>query len=1148
MRCSKCGSDNREGRKFCANCGAALSVTCPKCGASNQPGEKFCGECGTAIGASSPRDPSNTQTTSVHLAAAIPATDLIDGERKMVTALFADIKGSMELMEDLDPEEARAIVDPALQLMIDTIDRYGGYVVQSTGDGIFALFGAPVAYEDHPQRALYAALRLQDGIRSYSGKLVADGGTPLEARVGVNTGEVVVRTLTSAAGRAEYTPIGHTANLAARMQVIAPSGSIAITEQTRRLVEGYFQLKARGPTRVKGLSEPVEVYEVTGLGPLRTRLQRAAVRGLTKFVGREREIEALKHAAALVRAGRGQVVAAMAEPGVGKSRLFHEFKLISQSGWLTLEAFSVSHGKATAYLPVIDLLHEYFAIEPVDNTRTRREKVGGKVLMLDRSLEDTLPYLLALLGLSEGDDSLAQMDPQIRRRRTGETIKRILLRESINQPLMVIFEDLHWIDPETQALLNLLVDAINNARMLLLVNYRPEYRHEWGSRTHYTQLRLDPLARESAEELLDALLSVTPPSPAAELASSSEGARASEETDLGALKHLIIERTEGTPFFIEEMVHVLFEEGVLQRNGKVKLVRPMSAVTVPITVQAVLASRIDRLSAPEKELLQTLAVLGREFSLRLAQHVTLKSVDDVEQILSRLQFGEFIYEQPAVGEVEYSFKHALTQEVAYNSILAERRRALHERIGHAIEELYTQQLEDHYSDLARHYLRGKDAAKAVHYGQLAAEQAVSRAAYTEASGFVQAALKLLEQLPNEAERLAAELGLRNMESGIAFALYGGGSYERERAISRMCVVGEMIGQKEHLAGLLTLSNLYFQRGEPLQGLELAGRCVSLAEATQDLSFLVDAYLTAGLLASSSGKLREAISYDEKSLRIYQANRASPVFATRLSSSVAVGGAFLFESAISIASTTPLQLLGRVSEAARIVEQTLRQAREFKRLHDLAFLLTVMSELFHRFRREPEIALARAEEGVAISEENGFTYWLHRGRVSHGCALTEVGEIDQGIGEIESGLAAFRRIGGASYQQYATALLAHAHARAGRTEQGLLLLNGALEHAQRTGARMCEAEMLRLKGQVLLMHDAGAIKQAETCFRAALEVARAQEAKWWELRSSVSLARLLRDTNRRDEARTMLGDIYNWFTEGFDLPDLKDAKALLDQLS
>jgi class 3 adenylate cyclase len=527
MRCSKCGGDNREGRKFCTSCGISLVATCPKCSSPVQPDERFCGECGTAIAASVRSAPSTIQSGILQLSDAIPATQAVDGERKTVTALFADIKGSMELMEDLDPEEARAIVDPALKLMIDAVHRYDGHVVQSTGDGIFALFGAPVAHEDHPQRALYAALRMQEEIRRFAERLRAEKGMNLQVRVGANTGEVVVRSIQTGERQAEYTPIGHSTSLASRLQSLANPGFIAISDGLRKLVEGYFTLKALGPARIKGSSEPVHVYEVTGLGPLRTRLQRAAGRGLTKFIGRHREMDALKHAAEQALIGHGQVVAVMADPGVDKSRLFYEFKATSQSSWMVLEAFSVSHGKASAYLPVLDLLSAYFEISRDDDERKRRERILGKVLGLDRTLEDTLPYLYSLEAIADTGDSLAQMDPQIRRRRTLEAIKRILLRESINQPLMIIFEDLHWIDSETQALLNLLVDAIANARILLLVNYRPEYRHEWGGRTHYTQLRLDPLGRESAEEMLSAMLG--------------------NDNDLGPLKRQIIERTHNSP-------------------------------------------------------------------------------------------------------------------------------------------------------------------------------------------------------------------------------------------------------------------------------------------------------------------------------------------------------------------------------------------------------------------------------------------------------------------------------------------------------------------------------------------------------------------------------------------------------------------------
>jgi class 3 adenylate cyclase len=427
-----------------------------------------------------------------------------DGERKTVTALFADIKGSTELEHDLDPEDARAIIDPALKLIIDAVRRYDGYVVQSTGDGIFALFGAPVAHEDHPQRSLYAALRMQDEVRHYADRQRAEGRAPIQIRVGVNTGEVVVRSIITGAGQVEYAPIGHTINLASRMQTLANPGSTVIAESTRKLVEGYFQLRALGSSRVKGIAEPVEVYEVTGLGPLRTRLQRAAGRGLTKFVGREREMEALKRAAEQARAGRGQIVAAMAEAGVGKSRLFYEFKTTTQSDWMVLEAFSVSHGKASAYLPLIDLLHTYFDIDPTDDARKRREKVGGKVLMLDRNLEGSLPHLFGLLRIVEGEDPLARMDPQVRRRRMHEAIKRLLLRESLHVPLMVIFEDLHWIDSETQALLNLLVDSIGTARMLLLVKVAAQQRqidYQRAEIRHLQQEQRNPPGSEPSKNL-----------------------------------------------------------------------------------------------------------------------------------------------------------------------------------------------------------------------------------------------------------------------------------------------------------------------------------------------------------------------------------------------------------------------------------------------------------------------------------------------------------------------------------------------------------------------------------------------------------------------------------------------------------------------
>jgi class 3 adenylate cyclase len=449
MRCSRCGSDNREGRKFCANCGAPLSIICPKCEAPNQPGEKFCGECGATLTSSAP-DAVAQGANWERLLSGKPVErvrvsgEAMDGERKTITALFADIKGSTELMRELDPEEARAIIDPVLQLMMDAVHRYGGHVAQSTGDGIFAMFGAPVAHEDHPQRALHAALAIQQELRKHNEQLANREDqrlkpAPLEARVGVNTGEVVLRTVNTG-GHIEYSPVGHTANLAARMQTIAPAGSIVITEECRRLVEGYFPLRALGPTEIKGIDHPINVYEVIGPGPLRGHFELAAQCGLTRFVGRERELAELRRALELASAGRGQIVAVVADAGTGKSRLFHEFKATIPTGCKLLEAHAVSHGKASAWLPVLDVLRSYFGIQDSDDLASRRNKVRGNLAALDPALSEIAPYILGLLGIQEQPDPLAQMDASIRRQRTLEGIKRIVLQESLEHPLVVVFE------------------------------------------------------------------------------------------------------------------------------------------------------------------------------------------------------------------------------------------------------------------------------------------------------------------------------------------------------------------------------------------------------------------------------------------------------------------------------------------------------------------------------------------------------------------------------------------------------------------------------------------------------------------------------------------------------------------------------------
>ena len=1113
MRCSKCGSDNREGRKFCVQCGQALKLACPSCGAPSAPGEKFCGDCGAALVAAQPRAlqwPTTAAAGSDIRIAQEHAGASLEGERKTVTALFADIKGSTELMRDLDPEEARAIVDPALRLMIDAVHRYEGYVVQSTGDGVFALFGAPVAHEDHPQRALYAALQMQDELRRYFSRLRTAGNLPLEARIGINTGEVVVRSITTGEGHVEYTPIGHTTNLASRMQTLAPIGSIAATDATRKLCEGYFTFKALGPTEVKGVADPVAVSEVTGLGTLRTKLQRSAGRGLTKFIGREREVEVLKRAAEQAKAGHGQIVAAMAEAGVGKSRLFFEFKAISQSGWMVLEAFSVSHGKASAYFPVIDLLHGYFGIEAGDDGRKRREKVTGRVIALDCNLEDTLPYLLGLLSLVEGDDSLAQMDGHVRKRRTLEALKRILLRESLNQPLMVIFEDLHWIDEQTQEFLDLLADSIGTAKVLLLVSYRPEYSHQWGSKTYYTQLRLDPLGRESAEEMLSALLG--------------------DNRELAPLRRLIIEKTEGTPFFMEETVQVLLDDGSLVRNGTAKLTRPLAELKIPPTVQAILASRIDRLPTDAKELLHALAVIGREFPLSLVRAVVMRSEDQLSRILNDLQLGEFVYEQPAAGDREYIFKHALTQEVAYNSVLIERRKQLHERIGAALERLYASSLDDHLAALAHHYGRGNNRERAVQYLARAGKQALGRSAFGEAQAQLQQGLDLIKLLPESAGRDAQELELASTLAQVLLLIRGFSAPEARAAATRAAALAEKSGSLDQLVvQTYGLWRSLFYSGDYSNSVALADRILDLAEREGSPTSLGLACRVQIEMGLGTGNLAGVENYFDRLTGCLEAA------GFRQFPGAAIG-------AIGIAGLAAL-IEGHANRARDRIAQAFAFACESQKPYDLAvagFFDSFVSYLL----REPQRAEDTATRALALCEEHGFAVFKQFCRAALGWARAQLGRPGEGISIVRQSLASLAKIGLRVTITDPFTRLAEAQALDGKIEDAIGTLEDGLAAAPEEV--VFQPNILTRRGELQLKQ--GHSQLAEADFREAIALAQKMSAKMWELRATTNLARLLRDSNRRDEARGMLAQIYNWFTEGFDTADLKDAKALLAELS
>ena len=650
--------------------------------------------------------------------------------------LFADLKGSMELLADRDPEEARQLLDPVLERLMAAVHRYEGTVNQIMGDGIMALFGAPIAHEDHAVRACYAALAMQEAIRAYADQVRQTHQVEIQIRVGLNSGEVVVRAIGNDL-HMDYSAIGQTTHLAARMEQLATPGSILLTTETLRLAEEVVQVKPLGPTPVRGLRQPLEVFELVGAGSPRTRLQAFAARTLTRFVGRQAEVEAMRQAHALAGAGHGQLVAVMGEPGVGKTRLFYEFLCAPWTqGWLLLESQAASYSQATPYHPVRELLNAYFQLGTRDDAGQMRARVTDKLRTLDPALEPTLPAVLALLDVPVDDRTWQALDPPQRRQRTLDALKRLLVRESQVQPVLLVCENLHWIDTETQAFLESLVDSLPTVRLLLLVNYRPEYHHPWGSMTSYVQLRLDPLPPTSTDELLQALLG--------------------DDPSLAPLTPLLMARTEGNPFFLEESVRTLVETGLLGGEpGAYRLEQPLHTLHVPATVQAVLAARIDRLPPEEKRLLQTAAVIGTEVPLPLLQAIAELPEDGLHRGLALLQAAEFLYETRLFPEHAYTFKHALTHEVAYGSLLPRAAAGAACPDCRGLEALAGDRVAEQVERLAHHALRGEVWDKALAYGRQAGEKAMARSAYREAAGYFEQALSALAASAGDARHARA---------------------------------------------------------------------------------------------------------------------------------------------------------------------------------------------------------------------------------------------------------------------------------------------------------------------------------------------------------------------------------------------------------
>jgi class 3 adenylate cyclase len=674
MKCPSCQHENPENAKFCNGCGQKLELNCPKCQKTNPPGSRFCNECGqalTALEATAPIDYNQPQSyTPKHLAQKILTTrSAIKGERKLVTVLFADVADFTKLSEKLDPEQVHEIMDGCFKILMDEIHRHEGTINQFTGDGVMALFGAPLAHEDHAQRACRAALAIQKAVGGYGEKIARDYGVEFKIRIGLNSGPVIVGAIGDDL-RMDYTAVGDTTNLAARMESLARPGTVLISTNTRRLVKDYFELKALGEVPVKGKAAPQAVFELVRAGSAATRIEAAAAKGLTRFVGRRNSMAAFMDAYEKVKSGTGQVVGVVGEAGVGKSRLLLEFRRRLPRGEVGyLEGRCIHFGSAMPYLPILDILKSYFEITEGESEPATRKRVREKILGLDDKLFSILAPIFDLLSLKVQDEKYLRLEPRVKREKLFEALRDLIVRGSQERPLVIAVEDLHWIDKTSEEFLDYLIGWLATVKIMLILLYRPEYTHRWGSKSYFSRIGLDQLTLTSSAELVKAIL---------------EGG----ETD-PQLSELILNRAAGNPLFMEELTHSLIENGSIEiKDKRYILCCPPTDLKVPDTVQGIIAARIDRLEESLKRIMQVASVIGREFAFRLLQAISGMREDLKSQLLN-LQGLELIYEKSLFPELEYIFKHALVQEVAYNSLLSTRRKEIHQRIGSAIEELYT---------------------------------------------------------------------------------------------------------------------------------------------------------------------------------------------------------------------------------------------------------------------------------------------------------------------------------------------------------------------------------------------------------------------------------------------------------------------------
>jgi class 3 adenylate cyclase/predicted ATPase len=1036
-------------------------------------------------------------------------------ERRQVTVLFSDLVGSTALSARMDPEDLREVISDYQKCVAETVRRFGGFVAQYLGDGALVYFGYPEAHEDDAERAVRAGLELIAAV------IALKTPVSLQTRVGIATGLVIVGDLIGSGQAHERGIIGETPNLAARLQGIAEPNTVVIAEATRRLLGNLFELKDLGAKDLKGVAEPLRAWVALRASTIESRFEALHAAGLTALVGREEEIELLRRRWSRAKSGNGQVVLISGEPGIGKSRLTAALlDSLAPEPHTRLRYFCSPQHTDSALSPIIGQMERAAGLLHDDTPEQKLDKLDALLAQTSTSIQNAALIAEMLSLPNDGRYPALELTPQQRRQKMLEALTAQMKTLSRQKPVLMIFEDAQWADPTSLEAFGRVVDRIRTLKVLLLVTFRPEFDAPWVGRPYVTTLTINRLAEHEASAMIDRVVGNS------QLSAS--------------IRQDIIERTDGIPLFVEEMTKAVLEAGSETAAARAIAAVPSPTLAVPASLYASLMARLDRLGAPVKELAQIAAAIGREFSHVLLASVVRQPETELSSALDRLIAAGLLFRRGVPPHATYLFKHALVQDAAYGTLLRETRRQLHGRIAKALEDHFPGTVETQPELIAHHCAQAGLDRKAIEYLGMAGQRAIERSSNPEAIGHLKRALGLLRSLPADLEHAHVAVKLEVMLAQAMIASKGYSSPETMEVLLRAKkLITEATETSQKFMILYGMWACYYVGGEVNKQHVTATEFLSEAQNHDDTAALCLAHRVLGTTYFTMGEFSEARKHLERAQGLYD-----PDLHLR----------YRFQYGQDIGTTVMCYLswalwhLGYVDQASQVAFKAVNRAEEISHPHSLVYTLCHARGMMDVFRRQSDDTKSYAGVVTSLCSEHAFPFWAAGGQIFGGWAVINQGEVDAGVDELIRGLAAWRKTGARLWLPIFLALQAEGHFKAGRNQAALDSIEQALATSDETGERWAIAEILRVKANLLLTTGRGKAEEVEGALIESLEIARQQQAKFWELRSATSLARLRRDQGKVQQARELLGPVYGWFTEGFDTRDLKEAKALLDTLA